>query len=84
MKSVIALVAFAFFALNAATMSPAGWDAPIQPLYEMFRIAFIGLALMCLIPVDWRRIAGFLDVNVEVAGKADKPDEAVQAHEPAE
>jgi hypothetical protein len=60
MKTVIALAAFVFFVFNAATMSSDGWDAGVRPLFEMFRAAFIGLALMSLIPVDWGRLAGFL------------------------
>ena len=65
MKTVISLVAFAFFAFNAATMSPDRWDVSVRPLFDMFRTAFIGLATLSLIPVDWTRIGGFLRDKVE-------------------
>jgi hypothetical protein len=78
MRSAIALVAFAFFALNAATMSPDGWDNGIRPLFEMFRTVFIGLSILSLVAVDWNRIAGFLRDKVptgsDAAAKAEMAD----------
>jgi len=76
MKSVIALVAFAFFAYNAATMSPDGWDAAIRPLYDMFRVTFIGLAILSLVAVDWSRLLGIFRA---LDGKDEPPPPAPES-----
>lgn len=58
MRSVLALLAFAFFGFNAISMTDAGWDPTLEPVFHMFQILFVGLTVLSLSIVDWRRSFG--------------------------
>ena len=58
MRSLFAFAAFVFFAFNAVTMDEGAGDPSIL---GMFRILFVGLALLSLALVKWARVGRFLE-----------------------
>ncbi len=55
MRSLFAFAAFVFFAFNAVTMDGD------PSILGMFRILFVGLALLSLALLKWARVGRFLE-----------------------
>jgi hypothetical protein len=70
MKSLLAIVAFVWFAFNAATFGDGGvWDSTyhqsigdsnVMAAHAVGRIVFVGLALISLALVNWGPVNNFI------------------------
>jgi hypothetical protein len=57
MRNLLAFLSFAFFAFNAVSMTSDSWDGTLEPVFHMFQVLFIGLAILSLAAVEWGPLA---------------------------